>query len=244
MAAIEIRRELDLVNPTLVEGLPGVGLVGKIATDHVVDALEMDHYASVYCEGLPRVSVYEDGSRDLHPPVRIFADEEQDVLALQSDVPVSPEHAPEFTTCLVNWFETNDVTPLCLSGLAEEKSDPPAVFAVGTGNVTARLDSIGLDTPPSDGLVSGPTGALLSEATRRDIDAVGLVVQANQQFPDPEAARALIVRGIEPLTGIEVETSRLVDQAEDIAAARERLAKRMQEATDESSQATPIGMYQ
>jgi len=85
---------------------------------------------------------------------------------------------------------------------------------------------------------------LLAETNRRGVDSVGLIVQANPQFPDPESARVLLVEGIEPLADIAVDTQRLVEQAEEIATAREKLAQRMQEATEESTQAQPLGMYQ
>jgi uncharacterized protein len=244
MAHVDVHREFEFDTPTLVEGLPGVGLVGKIATDHIVETLEMEYYASCRCDGLPRVAVYNEGDRDLRPPVRLYADPERDLLALQSDVPVSPEHAPEFAACLSGWFDANDVTPLFLSGLAEEKDGVPEMYGVGTNGGTDRLEAHGIDSPPEGGLISGPAGALLAEAGERALDSVGLIVQANRQFPDPEAARVLIVDGIEPLAGIDVETDRLVEQAEQIATAREELAERMQEANQESSQARPLGMYQ
>jgi uncharacterized protein len=244
MAHIDVRRELTLDSPTLVEGLPGVGLVGKIATDHIVETLGMDHYASCYCDGLPRVAVYHEDERDLRPPVRIYADEARDLLALRSDVPVSPGHAPSFASCLVGWFDEHDVTPICLSGLAQEKDGVPELYGVGTGAGGDRLDTHGIDAPPEGGLVSGPTGAILAETAEQDLDSVGLVVQANPQFPDPEAARVLVVNGIEPLADIEIDTERLVEQAEEIATAREQLAKQMQQASEESTQAQPLGMYQ
>jgi uncharacterized protein len=90
-------------------------------------------------------------------------------------------------------------------------------------------------------MISGPTGALLSQAAGHDLDALGLVVQSNPQFPDPEAARTLLVDAIQPITGVDVDTSKLVEQAEEIAQAREQLAQRMSQAAEESSQAQPIG---
>jgi len=244
MAHVETHADLELESPDLVEGLPGVGLVGKIATDHIVQTLDMDHYASCYCDGIPRAVVYESGARSLRPPVRIYADESRDLLTLQSDVPVSPERAPDFSTCLAGWFEEMDATPLCLSGLAQKQGDVPQVFGIGSGEGASRLDDIGLDTPPENGLISGPTGALLAEVGELGHDGIGLVVEANPQFPDPEAARALVLQAIEPLTGIDIPTEQLVEQAEEIASAKEKLAKQMQEATEESSQAKPLGMYQ
>lgn len=244
MAHIDVHHEMDLESPMLVEGMPGVGLVGKIAADHLVTTLDMEYYGSCHCDGLPRVAIYDEGDRAVRPPVRIYADQANDLLVLQSDVPVSPQAAPEFATCITGWFEKEDVTPICLSGLSEEKDDVPSMYGIGTGTAGELLEEHDIDPPTENGMISGPTGALLAEIGERQIDGIGLVVQANANFPDPEAARVLLVDAIEPLAGVEIDTSKLVEQAEEIADAREKLAKQMQQAEEESSQAQPLGMYQ
>jgi uncharacterized protein len=244
MAQIEVVRDMELESPVLVEGLPGVGLVGKIAADHLVRAFDMDHYASCHCEGLPKVAAYQEDDPAVRPPVRIYADEGRDLLVLQSDVPVSPERATAFSTCVTGWLVEEDVTPIYLSGLPAEKDGVPEMYGISTGDGDALLAEHDIAQPSESGLVSGPTGALLSEASQADLDSLGLIVQANKQFPDPEAARVLIVEGIEPIADIEVGTDTLVEQAEEISQARENLAKQMQQAEDESSQAQPLGMYQ
>ena len=244
MAQIEVVRDMELESPVLVEGLPGVGLVGKIAADHLVRAFDMDHYASCHCEGLPKVAAYREDDPAVRPPVRIYADEGRDLLVLQSDVPVSPERATAFSTCVTGWLVEEDVTPIYLSGLPAEKDGVPEMYGISTGDGDALLAEHDIAQPPESGLVSGPTGALLSEASQADLDSLGLIVQANKQFPDPEAARVLVVEGIEPIADIEVGTDTLVEQAEEISQARANLAKQMQQAEDESSQAQPLGMYQ
>lgn len=245
MAHVDVRKSVELDAPTMVEGLPGVGLVGKIAADHLVDTLEMDHYANVHCTGFPQVAVYREGERDLLPPVRLYADAERDLLVLQSDVPVSPSAAREFADCLGGWLADNGVFPIYLSGIGREKSEAaPAMYGIGVGEGGERLDAAGIAQPSEAGLVSGPTGALLNHAVQHGRSTAGLVVESDPRFPDPEAARVVIKDGIEPLTGIAVETDDLVDRAEEIRSAKERLAKRMQEASDESTQARPLGMYQ
>ena len=247
MDSLTIRREVSLDEPFLVEGLPGVGLVGKIATDHLVDELDMTYFASIDCEGLPQVSIYREDERDLQPPVRLYADEERDLVALQSDVPVSPERAPEFTTGVTNWTAENDATPLFLSGRAHEKDadEIPAVYGVATGNAGGMLDEYDIDVPPETGVISGPTGALLNRAGREGIDAVGLIVQSDPQFPDPEAARMLIEHGINPIAGTDLDTESLVEKAEKIREQKEQLANRMGEVEgNESSEAKPLRMFQ
>ncbi|QPV62411.1 proteasome assembly chaperone family protein [Halosimplex litoreum] len=245
MAQIDVHREdIELDEPTLIEGLPGVGLVGKIAADHLVDALEMTHYGSCRCEGLPEVAVFGEDDPTYQPPVRLYADEDRDLLVLQSDVPVSPNAAEDFATCLTGWLDERDATGLYVSGLPADKEGVPSLYGVASGDATRLLDEHDIAAPAESGVISGPTGALLYEAERSGLDALGLVVEANRNFPDPEAARVVLLDGIGPIGGVDVDTDHLVEQAEEISQARENLARRMQEAQDESSRAQPMGMYQ
>jgi len=245
MAHVTVHRDdVALDEPMLVEGLPGIGLVGEIAADHLVSAFDMTHYASVHCDGLPRVAVYQKGETGVRSPVRIYVDEDRDLLVLSSDVPVSPKSAEHFAACVTEWIQDHGVTPIYLSGLPAEKGDVPDLSGIATGGADGLLAEAEIDAPEQDGAITGPTGALIYEAERRDLASIGLVVESNRQFPDPEAARAILLNGVEPLTGVEVETDSLVEQAEEISEAKSQLAQQMQQASDESTSAEPLGMYQ
>jgi uncharacterized protein len=237
--------EIELDEPTLVEGFPGVGLVGKIATDHLIEAHEMIHYANVHCDGIPRVAVYQESDPSLTTPVRLYVDPDADLVALRSDVPVAPGAATEVAGCLDGWFDETGTFPVFLSGLGKEKSEePPALYGIATGDGGEALTRAEIGAPPESGLVSGPTGAMLAESLECGRDAVGLVVESDPQFPDPEAAKILIRDGIDPIAGTETATADLVEQATEIRNAKQSFAKQMQEATEESSQAEPLKMFQ
>ena len=246
MAQIEVvNDDVSLTEPTLVEGLPGVGLVGKIAADHLVSTFEMDHYANVYCEGIPKAVTYHEDNNQLVTPVRLYVNTDRDLLALQSDIPISPQAAITFADCVSEWFDSESILPVYLSGIPREKGSEPAdVYGIGINRGIDRLDSLEIPSPNERGLVSGPTGALLAHALEHDQSAIGLVVESDPRFPDPEAASQLLKQGIEPLANISVSTDHLVDRAEEIRKAREQLAQQMQQADEESTRVQPLRMYQ
>ena len=249
MAQILVHREdVELDAPTFVEGLPGVGLVGKIAADHLVDALDMTHYATCHCEGLPEVAVYGEGDYTARPPVRLYADEERDLLALQADIPVNRVAAAEFADCVTDWVTDVGATPLYLSGFPNQEDDPahvPDVFGVATGDGAEILDEYDIGTPPEQGVIGGPTGALVNRADVNGLTGVGLIVESDPQFPDPAASKQLIDKGIEPIADVGIETDTLVEQAEQIRDQKEQLAQRMQQASEEeSTQAQSMRMFE
>ncbi|MFC7137107.1 proteasome assembly chaperone family protein [Halobaculum litoreum] len=263
MGHIDVVAERSFDEPVLVEGLPGVGLVGKIVVDHLVEALDMELYATVHCEALPAAAAYTGGDRAVRTPLRLYAAPEADLLVLQSDVPVSPDAAEEFAACIEGWFREESVTPLYVAGLPREGATDAAAadgredggeddaapasslrgLAVGSG--AALLDDVGVPAPESAGLISGPTGALLAHAMARDLPAVGLVVDVDPQFPDPAAARVVLEEAVEPITGVDVDVEALTAQAERIQRAKEQLAVQMRGRDDEAiSQAQRLRMYQ
>lgn len=244
MAEVEIHSDLEFDAPALVEGLPGAGLVGKIAADHLVEAFDMEWIGSCFCDGLPQVAIYRAQDTATMPPVRLYGDSDRDLLVLQSDVPVSPTQAASFTDCLIGWLEEEGVFPVFLSGLPGEKDGIPSVYGIATGNAGARLRDIDIAPPTEAGLISGPTGALVHAAGERKLDGVGLIAETEARFPDPEAARAVLLNGIGPLLNIDVETDTLVERAEEIREARERLVEQMSDGGDESTEATPIRGFQ
>ncbi|USZ72679.1 proteasome assembly chaperone family protein [Natronosalvus halobius] len=243
----EIRRqgpEAELEDPVLVEGFPGIGLVGKIATDHLIDQLDMRYYASVHCDGLPRIGIYRGGSTTIQPPVRLYVSEAEDVIALQSDVPISTQALESVAGCLTSWAVDHDATPVYLSGLPSQRDDPPKLFGVTTGDANA-VDTYGIDSPTEDGVISGPTGALLNRAAELGTDSFGLVVECSPQFPDPEAASILLEDGICPIADVELDVEALIDRAGEIQEQRQAFAERMREVESaESTQAQPLRMYQ
>lgn len=245
MAHVSVQRpEIELDEPVLIEGLPGLGLVGKIAADHLVETFDMPHYASCHCEGLPEVAIYDTTGPNVEPPVRIHADESRDLLVLQSDVPISPSGATEFAACVTGWFAEVDALPLFITGTQRRGEETTDVFGIATGEAAPRLDALDVANPPERGLVSGPTGALLYHTQRADLDSLGFVVEATPQFPDPAAAKVLLDRAIAPVADVDVDTDVLLDRAQEISEAIEQLAQRMQQADDEGSRAQPVGMFQ
>ena len=239
-----IDETVSLDSPVLVEGFPGVGLVGKMAVDHLIDVFEMDHYANVFCASIPPVATYRHETHELATPVRLHVDADRDLLALQSDVPIGPDAATEFGDCVAGWLDETELLPLYLSGLPRQPEGEPALYGVASGGAGDRLVDANIATPAGMGLISGPTSALLTHALENDTAAIGLIVESNPQLPDPVAAQRVIEGGIEPIAGLSVPTEELSTRAEEIQEARTQLIQRMQQATDDSSRAEPLRMYQ
>lgn len=246
MVEISTRDDVELDSPTLVEGLPGVGLVGKIAADHILDELGLVEYGAIDIDSNPPVAVFEEGDREVKSPMRLFASPEDDLLVLQSAVPIEAVSAEEFFETFTEWVADADVTPIYLAGIAEERDpgETPGLYGISTGTGSDLLSEAAVEPPTDTGLIQGPGGALLREAKARGVEALGLLVEADPRFPDPAGAQQLIEQGIEPIADVEIDIQRLSDEAEEIVAKREQMIRQMEQAEEQGGQVSTRGMFQ
>lgn len=249
MAHVNIEHpDLTFDEPVLLDGLPGQGLIGKLVADHVVGEFDMEYYASVYCEGVPPVAAYRTDDSTVRSPVQIYAAADHDLLALVSDVPVSPSDSPDFAECITGWLDEQGVVPIFLSGLSaafepDEGNRLREVSGLSTGDGDALLEKAGLAPPRHTGIVTGPTGALLNHASDVGLDSVGLLVQSNDELPDYDAARTVIDEGIGPIVDIEIDTSPFADRSFEMSRLAESALERGERATEESTRARPTPTF-
>jgi uncharacterized protein len=79
-ATYEQLSDLRASTPTLVEGLPGIGLVASIAVDLITRQLGLEHHGNVVSEDFPPAVTFQDGL--VHDLVRVYAGVDPDVLTL------------------------------------------------------------------------------------------------------------------------------------------------------------------
>lgn len=234
MSHVEIAApDVTLDEPVLVEGLPGKGLVGKMVADYLRSEFDMTYYAGIYCEGVPSVAAYRMEETSARPPVQVFAAPKEDFMVLVSDIPVSSADAPEFADCVVDFLVEHAVTPIFTSGFdesVEETVDGPTedLYGIATGGADALLDEAGVRPPRHAGIVTGPTGALINRAGEVDLDSVGLLVKSGEDLPDFAAALTVLERGIEPITGFDVDTEPFADGSIEMSPIAESVLESMQ----------------
>lgn len=225
----------------MIDALPGAGLVGKIAGEFLIDKLDMKYYASVESEDLPPIMIYSD-EYDLKPLVRIYADPESGLGVITSDLPIVPDSRKFFRT-FTEWMNEEQVMPVCLVGQPIGESENQ-VYGVSTGGGRKMLDDHDFEPPPGVGAVTGYTGVMLHEADKANMSSLGFVIDVDSFFPDPGAARVLIDRAIEPITGIDVDTEQLVATEDQIKKQKEKLAEKLKQIEKhEAGHAYPTEMY-
>lgn len=215
--------------PTLIAGLPGLGMVGSIAVDEVTRHLDLHHHGSITSEAFPPVASFEEGR--VREPVRVFAGRDPDVMTLRSGMPVPPGASRVLAGCVLGDLAEEFKRAVVLVGTpAQSDEERGEIQGIATDeSLHSRLRDADIPLAEGEGLVGGPPGAILSSCHRQGIPAIGLVVKAHAQLPDPGAARALIEEALEPLVDFDIDTTDLKERDEEIKLQLQQIADQYRE---------------
>jgi uncharacterized protein len=245
-ATFERLTDAEAASPTLIEGLPGHGLVAAIAVDLVTRQLDLKHHGNVTSPAFPPAITFDDGLvRDL---VRVYAGEDPDVMTLQSDLALPPNTFESLSDCVLNELAEEFERAIFLAG-APARSEERVGEVVGVATTEAglsELEAAGVPVAEDTGLVGGVTGALAKACYHGDVPALVLVVRAHPFLPDPAAARSVIETALEPLVDFDIDTTELAEQADEIQRQMRQIAEQYQQMAGEQQpqqQPTP-SMYQ
>ena len=183
----------DLNRPILIEGLPGIGNVGKIAADYLCEKLDAKKFASVYSESFPPL-VLPDNDCVVHMACNELwyakAPNGQDIIFLKGDYQGStPEGqfilAQDVMEILLSYGVSRIIT---LGGYGTGKIDRELhVFgAVTRAELKEEMEKCGVTFNPGeprDGIV-GAAGLFLGFAQLNGIDGLCLMGETSGFFVD------------------------------------------------------------
>jgi len=175
-----------LEKAVLIEGLPGIGNVGKIAVDFMVDELKAQKVLDIYSFSFPHsVFISEKNLVEL-PRVSLYHKKTggRDLLFLGGDIqPVDEESCYEFCEEILGLcgkMGAKEIITLGGIGLSEDPSTPKVYltgnskdavkrYADGTKAITKLYGIVGP--------IVGVSGLLVGLAGRRKIDSVSMLAE-------------------------------------------------------------------
>jgi uncharacterized protein len=219
---------IELKVERVVEGLPDVGLVGTIATAHLVESLNLVEVGYVESELFPPVMVLHQGV--LANPVRIFSDN-RGLVAITSEIAIPPTAVYPLAKAFAEWFERKGVELVVSLGGFPVRNRleilEPKVYGVANGGRALEiLREKGVEVM-EEGFVAGTYALIMKECMKRRIPAMGLLAQSFLQYPDPGAA-AYVLKALNRLMGLKVDVSPLLERADEIRVKARDLMKQAQ----------------
>jgi hypothetical protein len=191
--------KVDLNNPILIGGFPGLGLVGKIATHHLAKQLKAERFAYLYSPHFPYfVHVDKKGSVRLLRGTFYFwknKNGKSDIIFFTGDSQAQTiEGQYEISDRILDFAKKCNVRLIVtIGGYRMEAKDKPKVIAAANNpellNNALQAKAI---VSPLESPIVGTAGLILGLARFKKIDALCLLGETHGYLPDPKAAKSVL----------------------------------------------------
>ena len=231
---ITVLEEVELNNPIFIEALPGLGHVGKLAADHMIDELGATKFAEVYSPTFPpQVLVKDEGIiENMFNELYYLKDVGEDNLDLIILVGNTQSLSPEgqYLTCkeileFVTQFDIDRIFTLGGMVTSPQPVENPKVFGAATcEEYVELLKEADIEIRANDGGIVGASGLFLGLGVRQGIQGSCLMGETPGYFIDAESAEAILEK-LAFLLNFEINTDKLEERAEET---RQMIAKAQQ----------------
>jgi uncharacterized protein (TIGR00162 family) len=235
---VRLKENLELKKPILVVGLPGVGLVGKLVAEHLVDELGAEKIIEVYSPHFPpQVLVNKDCTvRPVSNTIYYAKAKENDILFLVGDHQSTTSQGHyELCSLYLDIAEEFGVQRVYTLGGYPTGKLTYEETVLGVANNTKLIEEIkeyGVEfreSEPSGGIV-GASGLLVAFSEMRGIDAACLMGMTPGYLMDPKSAQSLL-KVLCRMFGIEVNMESLEKKAEEMESILEKLKEKEEQQT-------------
>jgi len=220
-ATVIYKEKPELNNPILIEGLPGVGNVGKLAAEHLIDEIGAKKFAEIYSTDFPpQVFIDNDGIIHLVKNELYYWKGEVDLIILTGDYQGLSTRGQYILTQkildIVDGYGTKMIYTLGGYGVGIDVEKPRVTGAATHKTLAKKLKKYDiLFKDEGGGGIVGASGLLLGIGVMRGMKGVCLMGETSGYMVDPNSAREVLKR-LTKILGIKISFSKLEEKAEEI----------------------------
>lgn len=228
---IDVYEKPELEDAVLIEGLPGIGNVGRIAVEYLIEKLDAEKIGELHSPHfMPFVLIHDDEVNLMKLDFYYWKnDAGNDLVFLTGDTQASDDSIGHFEIAdkvidfckdigvnrviTLGGFKTGDVQK-------EMEEENEILGAVTHKDIIENFEDFDInfeETTSKIGMIVGATGLLLGMAKRKDIDGMALMAET-AGFPivtDPKAAESLL-NVLKDIYNIDISLEEIDDKVEDM----------------------------
>ena len=224
-----------LKNPILIEGLPGIGNVGKLAVEHLIDSIGAAKFAEIYSKDFPpQVFINPDGTIELVKNEFYYwkakKKDQRDLVLLTGDYQGLSSHGQyelvEKILDIVEELGVKEMFTLGGYGLGQDIERPKVLCATTDVHLVKKMKKYGAvfkKNEPGGGIV-GASGLILGLGKIRGLEGTCFMGETPGYLVDPKSAKA-VLKILMKITNIDVNLSALEKKAKEI----EQIAHQLKE---------------
>ena len=220
---MQLRLQKRPKSPIIIEGFPGFGLVGTIATEFLIKHLDADPIGLIRLDEVPPVIAVHKG--EAVEPLGIFYAKKANIVIFHalSSVQGFEWGLADILGKISKEMKAKEI--ISLEGVGSEiEADQPRTFFMGKNE--KQLKNSGA-MPLQEGIIMGVTGALM---LKKDIRLTCFFVETHSALPDSRAA-ARLIEVLDKYLGLKVDYKPLLEKAEKFESKIKDLLQKAESAT-------------
>lgn len=214
------KKDLKFKDGILIQGLPGIGNVGRVTLDYLITKLKAEKYMEIYSYSFPNVVyVNEDSTVDL-PKIELWHYKgKRNLLLLTGDVqPVNEEGSyilMEEVFKLISKIGIKEVISLGGIGMMQEIPNPKVYGAATSTKIIKKFKKHNVIFAGNSkvNIIIGAAGLLIGLAKQNKIDGISLLSEtfAHPKYIGIKAAKALL-EVLSEYLGIKISLKEISDE--------------------------------
>jgi len=245
---VEMNEEPTLKNPILIEGLPGIGQVGKIAAEYLIEQIKARKLGTLYSHAFPpQILVKKDGMIEPMKNEFYYHQGKRDLIILTGNTQAASNEG-QYRLCekvldVVQELGCKKVYTLGGFGVGKNVEDMKVYGAVNNEFLIKGLEDQGVILERSGvGHIIGASGLLLGLSKLRKIDGICLMGETSGFYVDPKSAK-VVLEALSRHLELEINLDNLEKKAKEVEKMTEEAAeieKRILEEMGAAGQSEPM----
>ncbi len=213
MAKIIETNPISLKKPILIEGFPGVGMIGTISTLYLVKELNMELVGYLASDKFPPFCVIHGGTP--LPPARIYQSKKHNLLVLLSEFVIPLSEVYSVTNEVIRWAKEKKIeSVISLGGIGVGGSEHKLFGIATTPELKKELEKHDVAII-NEGATTGVTGVLLAQAQVNRYSAAAILTSGHGIEIDLLGA-AIVLDKLSKVIKVPIKTEKLVKEGIEI----------------------------
>jgi uncharacterized protein len=228
---IKLIKNLNLKNPTLIQGFAGAGLVGTISALYLVEKLKMDFVGYVHSDKFPPIAAIHKGKP--YFPARLYASKKHNLIILFSEFIIPTQFVYPLAFEIYNFAKKYKIKKIISLGsiVKKDEIDYKSVYAVAsTAALINELEKQNIHVI-KEGVTTGISSVLLSLGAIENFQVISLLPLSSDSAVDLMACLNLLFT-LKNYLNIDLDLQDLEKDAAKMKEEMEKLAQKPKTATE------------
>lgn len=231
---MEIEKELKVENPIIVEGLAGIGHIGRNVVSYLADHLEAEKVGEIYSEHFPPYTIITDDQTVELIKNNIYQHEREnkrDLILIEGNAQSSTSQGhyeiTEKILELTEKAETKEIITIGGYGTGDVVEDPDVFGATTEKDLQEKYKDI-VEFDHDIGQIVGVSGLLLGIGKRREIEGLCLLGETPGFLMSDPKSTEKVLNALEEILELDIDYSDLDKKVEESQEVLKKLKKLQQ----------------